>query len=229
MLSRVPVRGQQARGFTLIEMIFAVAIVAIVGSSVYVSMAGWRESRQVEQAHAFLSTLADSLQSYRSVTTGVGRFPGRLNHLTAIIDPLAAHNTNAACPDAARASCRTSCGATNVTTGNNGFNYIAANVTNWTTRGPFFHRLLSTTGTPISIGVVNDTLVRTPATAALAVDTSRMVLLSIQIDSVTTAAAQRLDLLVDGVPNTTAGIIQWTAAPVEGRMRIFWRMGIRGC
>lgn len=216
-------------GFTLIEMIFAVAIIAIIGSSVYVSMSGWREARKAEQAQAFLSTLTDSLQSYRSITTGVGRFPARLNHLTTLIDGLAAHNTNAVCADTPRASCRTSCGATNVTTGNNGFNYIAANVTNWTNRGPFFHRPLPTTGTPIAIGVVNDTLVRTPATAAAVADTSRMAFLSIQIDSVTTAAANRLDLLVDGVSGSTAGIVQWTAAPVEDRQRIFWRIRIRGC
>ena len=221
-------------GFTLVEMVFAVAIVALIGSSVIVTLTGYRDRRKVDESHDFLTALSDSLIRYDAILT---RHPARLNHLTTMIDGSRATNYQGDCGDALRLPCRTSCGAASVPgqAGTFGatatYNYVAADTVLWRDNGPFFHRELSTSGTLIGIGTVSDTLIRTPATvASTTLRDQQIATLQIQITDVSTAAAQRLDRLVDGVRDSANGVVRWSTGPTGGRYpRVFWGLRVRGC
>ncbi|MGI9139929.1 MAG: type II secretion system protein [Gemmatimonadaceae bacterium] len=229
---RLPPRRRPA--FTLVEMVFAVAIIAVIASSVVVSLSGYRDRRAVDDSYAFLVTLVDSVYAYERLIT---RLPARLNHLTTMIDGNRATNYQGTCPAAnpALASCRTSCGASGTFTGApaGSYNYTTADSLAWRDNGPFFHRPLDALGTVIGIGTVSDVLVREPSNTGgtLAESDQRRGVLQIQILSVLAASAQRLDRLVDGVDDQAAGTIQWTGSPgSDGRIPVvFWRMPVRGC
>lgn len=232
MLS-IPQRlAPRRRAFTLIEMVIAVAIVAVIASSVVISLSGYRERKAVDDSHDFLMSLVDSVYSYER---RVVRFPARLSHLTTMIDGSRATNFQGDCPTAALALCRTSCGAAGTFTGapDGSYNYTAADSVLWRDNGPFFHRPLESSGTIIGIGTVGDVLAREPANTGGTLAQSDQIrgVLQIQILSVLAAAAARLDWLVDGTPNQAAGTIQWTGSPgTDGRIPIvFWRMPVRGC
>lgn len=212
-------------GFTLLEMVIAVAIIAVLGGAVVVGLSGYRERQKVNESHDILRALAATLFRYDTALAAganpptAGRYPLQLYHLSNLITSTATTNC---------ALCRNSCGGTATPALNSV--YSTTNVTGWTTNGPFFNRdVVLGVGFSIPIGLVRDSLVRTPATAANA-DNDRA-RLQIRIDTVLLEHALDLNAMVDGDAGGGTGTVQWSATPDgSGRLSsIFWTLPIRGC
>jgi prepilin-type N-terminal cleavage/methylation domain-containing protein len=124
------------RGFTLIEIMVAVAIIAIMASVVAPNLVSWIDTQRVASAKASLDSLEAGVRRFRA---NILKYPSALNHLT---DPI---STNS----------QTSCTAQN---------YVNSGSTRWAASGPFFSKPILTSGQYIVIGTANNTLVRSPST-----------------------------------------------------------------
>ena len=205
------------RGFTLIEIAVAVAVLAILSAIVLATVVVERGRSRVSESHETLSGLVKTLYAYDTalafgdIPPTEGRFPFLLSHLTNEI------NITSSPPCQL---CQNSCGA----------QYTGKNVDGWRRSGPFYTRDIPyAVGLRIPIGLVRDSLTRVPATAG---DVSRsFARLQIRIDGVALLDAQDLDERVDGIASPTAGVVTWTAAPdADGILSsIFWNVPIAGC
>lgn len=132
-------RAVRRRGFTLIEVIVAAAIVAILSAVAFPVVTEQIERRRVDNAITTLKTLADAATAFR---VNVGMNPGRLVHLSA---PITGSDLN-------------SCGAV--------YGIPAAN--SWA-GPYYTKQILIETGLPLSednLGRVQNVFVRTPVGAA---------------------------------------------------------------
>src|SRR5688500_18482326 len=133
---QAPVRP---RGFTIIEVIVAAAIIATLSAVVFPVVAEQIEQRRVDKAITTFKSLADAVTAFRA---NVGMNPGRLVHLS---DPILSTDLN-------------SCGVA--------YGVPAANL--WA-GPYYTRQILVATGLPLSednLGRVQNTLVRTPAAVA---------------------------------------------------------------
>lgn len=223
-------------GFTLLEIVVATAIVAILGAAVFMTLSGSQNSTRVQDSYVILNTLAGRLHRYDSLTGNsatagarlplAGKYPQMLSHL---VYPIAeAVNASGNCLD-----CHTSCGFQQTLAAGVTFGYSATNNTAWDLNGPYYDRnIVVSIGFPIPIGFLRDSLVRTPAqtTATAAAAQAEAGTLQIQIDSVLEDDANELKRVVDGqVTDATVGTIRWTGSVVDGYRKIFWTMRVRGC
>jgi prepilin-type N-terminal cleavage/methylation domain-containing protein len=198
-------------GLTLIEVAVAAAIFAVLAAVVFATVHGSvsTSTKRIGDAAMELRELTNALNKFDTATGNgsapAGRMPRQLSHLT---NPITTAQLN---------SCATVYSATNVSGWNN-------------SPGPFYSRdVVPGAGFPLSIGLVRDTLVRTPATAPNV--TRSWGTLQVRIDNVSFADAQELNALVDGDNSATIGTIQWTAVPnAEGMLSsIFWTIPVGGC
>ena len=120
-------------------------------------------------------------------------WPGKLSHLTT---PITTADKNI-------------CGA----------NYAAGKVSNWA--GPYLSRVVPTTGFPIGIGSVRDSLVR----QLISGNDSYV---EIQVDSVKAEDAAELDRLYDN-DGAAAGTVRWGATSATGQVTLLFLRPIRGC
>lgn len=208
----------QRPGLTMVETVVAVTIFAVIGGAIYAGLGGYRDRQRVMDSTVILRDVVRALNRYDTLTANgafppaAGRYPRRLSDLTnEITSTVTTGCTN----------CRNSCDG----------GYSATNVSGWVNRGPFLGReVVLHTGFRIPIGLVRDSLIRTPATAANA-DRS-FARLQIRIDSVFYSDAVELNAVVDGdLPTDTTGIVRWTATPdADGRLAsVFWNIPVGGC
>lgn len=193
-------------GFSILEAIAAIAIVAIVGTILLSS--DTPESKNDRQRYDEASDALDSLteailgneptkgqSSFRWV---VGAYPGQLSDLT---KPITQSGT-------------TICGTA----------YTATMVSNWT--NPFWTKEFSANGTILVNGfTVQNALVRLssiPTFGGNQADT-----FAIRMPSVSLADAQGLDLAVDGAINGTAGTVRYTNSTDPTQVD-YWILG-SGC
>lgn len=190
-------------GFSLAEVVAAVAILAILGAVVVRNAAGASDRKRVQDSIVTLKHLTHSIARFDSV---VSRYPRRITHL---------HTKITGSPE-------TSICATVTYTGRQ----QRAWETNWR-GGPFFEYPTPASGFPIPIGMVSDTLVRNPLTAS---NTARSFgLLQIVVRQVTDGDAAEINLLVDmDNDNSTGGAIRWTADG-SGTNTMTWNIPIAGC
>lgn len=120
-------------------------------------------------------------------------WPSRLSHLTT---PITATDRNI-------------CGA----------NYSSGKVSNWA--GPYLSRVVPTTGFPIGIGTVRDSLVREMISGADSY-------VKVQVDSVKAEDASELDRLYDD-DGSAAGTVRWGPTSATGQVTLFFLRPIRGC
>lgn len=123
-------------GFSIAEIVVAIAIMAILGAIVVPSVGSYLDRKRVEDSAATLDSLRVAIGRFRTATTD---YPGRLSHLTKRITT----------------SDRTACN----TAANTIVNY--ASQTGWDNNGPFWDRSIPRTGVPLQIGTVRDSMHRT--------------------------------------------------------------------
>lgn len=222
------------RGFTLLEMVVATAIVALIGATIIMTLSSYGNSTRVRDSYELLRDLNGKLHLYDSLNGStvvgdrapiIGRYPQMLSHL--VIPIVAAVSGSGNCFD-----CHSSCGLNQTSTNGITYGYSATNKSAWDAKGPFYNRnIIVSRGFPIPIGLLRDSLVRTPAQTSTTTTSSAAGLLQVQIDSVLDEDALELKRIVDGqVTNATVGTIRWTgAADAGGRRKIFWTMRVRGC
>src|SRR6184192_709216 len=125
-------------GFTVAEVVVAVALMAVLTAVLLPAVAGYlREDKVAETA----DTLADLQNSITTFKATVGNYPSRLTHLGRAIT----------------ASDATSCTGVGPATPLTPYPTPA----NWTRGGPFYPRATSVKGFDLPIGTASDTLFRT--------------------------------------------------------------------
>ncbi|MBA2686563.1 MAG: prepilin-type N-terminal cleavage/methylation domain-containing protein [Gemmatimonadaceae bacterium] len=176
-------------GFSIVEIVVAIAIMAVLGAIVVPSVGSYLDRKRVEDSAATLDSLRVAIGRFRTATAD---YPGRLSHLTKRITT----------------SDRTACN----TAANTIVNYVAGSQTGWDNNGPFWDRSIPRTGIPLSIGTVLDSMHRT-STSVLP---GAMVM---TIPGVFIGEARELNLLEDGPldanqadGSNTTGTVQFTSS-----------------
>lgn len=203
-------------GLTLVEVIVAVAITAIIGASVYTTLGGSRDRERVRQSYEILRDITRIIDRFDTATQGgtltAGRHPRSLFQLNNPITTTQTTNCT---------GCRNVCNVA----------YVSGNVSGWNSNGPLFQSRDVTvrTGFRIPIGLVRDSLVRVPA-AAPADQGRTFGLLQITIDTVTYDDARDLKSIVDGTADSSLGVVRWSTNAVNGVLAsIFWTLPLAGC
>ncbi len=179
-------------GFSIVEIVVALAIMTILGAIVLPSVGAYLDRTQVSESAATLDSLRGAIGRFRTATAD---YPGRLSHLSKLIKTaapadLTACNTAANSPQTA---------------------YVAGSVTGWLNNGPFWDRSIPRTGIVLPIGTVRDSMHRTSISSVAGT-------LVMTIPSVSIEDARELNLLEDGAldvnqgdGSNTTGTIQFTA------------------
>lgn len=187
----------QRRGFSLLEVVIVVALLAITGAVVIPAVARANARSRAVQVYAELQTIALAIDRVRQATD---RFPGFVSHLAEI--PIDGDPTNC--------------------TGGKNTTWSGKQINKWNDDknlfGPFHRRRLSRRASATGFvladgwGTVNDSIGRGAATVLL-----------IRISNVTAMDAGELDLLVDGGNGSAAGVVRWTGQ-ADGYVSVEYEM-----
>lgn len=208
-LPRRPRRG----GFTVAEVMVAVAIIAIIASIALPNILNYLDQQKVTSAKASIDSVVAGVARFK---TAVNKYPSVLNMLTDSI-----RTTGGGAGNGNTVS-RNSCTGYAIASATGTF--AAADVTSWNNNGTFFSMPLTTSGYPIVIGTFNNSLVRVPST----VGSGQLGELNFIAPGVRTDDIEALEQLYDPETNSAAGIIRWGVS-VDGTATMTYVMKIRGC
>jgi prepilin-type N-terminal cleavage/methylation domain-containing protein len=196
-------------GFTLAEVAVSAAILAMLAAVSVPYMSSFLDKQRVQTTADKLAALADGIAGFASsvktiatVSTSTA-YPGMISQLA---NQIVANNAAAS-----HNSCGSATGAFNVT----------AVTTGWTSNGPFVNFYIPPGGLKTPLGMVSDSMVRTPVTAIPGT-------LAIRMLAVDTADASLLDLVVDGAVDGTAGTLRFTINGVTHLADISYLVPIGG-
>lgn len=196
-------RPPAPRGFTLIEVVIAAAILVFLAAITVPQVMDALDKKRVEDTVDLLSELHFGITNSRqtgfmnvvrtgAAVTNSSTVPGRLSHLTEPIVAASSTNYHNSCGSAATAT----------------YSYNATAVTTWTVQSPYYRGVVSSVdGLASPIGQIQNTLVRTPSAPPT---TNNPQFIQIRINNVDPNDATALDIRIDGVSNTTAGTIRIT-------------------
>lgn len=156
--------------------------------------------------HARVEAAAESLESIRTAIHDPRRGGGSFRQHVGVFPSKVSHLTRQI-----TLSDRNSCGTA----------YTSAETSGW--RGPYLNRTVPATGLPIGIGIVRDTLPRDPSTGGTAP------VIRVRVDSVIIEDAAALDLLVDGVRDSTAGSVRWGALDADRFVVLDYLLPLKNC
>jgi prepilin-type N-terminal cleavage/methylation domain-containing protein len=195
--------SSRRRGFSIAEIVIAVAMIAIVAAVTLPSVARYLDQQEVTTTAGTLSDLGTAIYAFRGA---VGVSPGTLTQLGQQITT----------------GDVSGCGA----------HYLSASTTRWTRSStPFYAKATSVSGFPLPLGTANDLLVRTaastsPAYLQIVIPNVRFqdaILLNDEIDG-------ELDANNTSRSNTT-GTIQWSVpASSTDRVIVTYNLSVtKGC
>jgi prepilin-type N-terminal cleavage/methylation domain-containing protein len=147
-VSASPDPTRRPAGFTLVEVIVALAIMVMIAATVTPSVVGALDRDRQDRGLAMLQTLAAAIDKFH-LTSDVGQYPRQLSYLS---QPIVSTDLN-------------SCGSP--------FGSTRAGL--W--KGPYVTRIITTSGLPVFIGTAQNTLIRTagpPTTLSIRVDGVRL-------------------------------------------------------
>jgi prepilin-type N-terminal cleavage/methylation domain-containing protein len=191
-------------GFTLIEVVVALAVVLILAAVALPNITGYLDQKRVDAAGQQLTDVRDALydntKGANSFFQIVGMNAGRLSELDSVIiagDASYATGTDNSCGNAFTAK---------------------TEVPNWLTGGPFMtYNSDRTFGMMTPIGKAEDSLTRIPNSASAGVLRINF------LNNVALADAQLLDVTIDGSTGYNAGVVQWTPqAPASGVVTMYY-------
>ena len=185
-------RQRLVAGFTLVEVAVAAALIALLAAVTSPYLVEFMDTQRAQTTADQLSSLTAGIAAFNAVvkegaaTTTLNTYPGYLWQLDSIITAAAVTSHN-------------SCGSTNNAT----FQFNATAVTAWSNNGPFVSFYVPRSGFVTPMGVVEDSLVRSNHAAAVGT-------LALQMNSVDTSDARRLDEVIDGADGGTSGTLRYT-------------------
>lgn len=179
----------------IVVLVIILGLAALVTPGVVGRLDQSRVDASAESLSALTTAIHDPSRGAGSFRRHVGVYPRRLTHLTRQIGTTEVN----------------SCGVA----------YTSTDSAGWS--GPYLNRVVPSTGVPIGIGVVQDTLVRDPTSGGTAP------VLKIRVTSVALEDAQALDTRVDGVIDGAAGAVRWGAADGEGFVTLEYLMPVKNC
>jgi prepilin-type N-terminal cleavage/methylation domain-containing protein len=208
-------------GFTLVEVVVAAVILAILAAVTVPQIIDAVDKKRVQDSYDILAELQNAITNTRNTgfidvvrtgasATNTSMMPGRVSQL---VYPILS-NQLATYPNSCGAN-HTQVNATfGAFSGANAASGTSAQTT-WTLGGPFFRRAVSTTdGLALPIGQLQNTILRTitssvaPPLGAAGATTPQYIRL--RINNVDSEDAEALDLLVDGVAGTNVGRVWYT-------------------
>jgi prepilin-type N-terminal cleavage/methylation domain-containing protein len=196
-------------GFTLAEVAVSAAILAMLAAVSVPYMSSFLDKQRVQTTADKLAALSDgiaafagSVKSSALATSTV--YPGMISQLA---NQILVNNSSAS---------HNSCG--NIAAGT--FNATAV-TTGWTSNGPFVNFYIPPGGLKTPLGMVSDSMVRTPSTAIPGT-------LAIRMLAVDTADASLLDLVVDGAVDGAHGTLLFTINGVTHLADISYLVPIGG-
>jgi len=192
-------------GFTLMEVVVALAVILVLAAVAVPSLAGYLDQKNVETTATQLATVRDAIYNtaagnvafWQRVTKGISK----LSQLSGVI------NTGAFPAVGAGNSCHNA--------------FAAGDVTRWNSFGPFVNfPISSTTGLVTPIGIAADTVTRIPFSAAAG---------NVRINflnSVLLSNATLLDGVVDGGDGNATGVVQWVTPAVNGFVTMYYFVAV---
>jgi prepilin-type N-terminal cleavage/methylation domain-containing protein len=201
--------AKRLRGFTVTEVVIAVAMMAILAAVTLPAVTSYLHQQDITTT---ASTLADLQNSITTFKANVGNYPSRLTHLAKLI---ATTDTT---------SCTGRVSATPLTL------YPAGTPAKWQGSAPYYPKAMSDKGFPLPIGTARDTLFRTVPSLTTG-------FLQIKIPSVRFQDADALNDEIDGPADlnqanrsNTTGTLQWTVPNATDRVDVtYWISVSRVC
>jgi prepilin-type N-terminal cleavage/methylation domain-containing protein len=192
-------------GFSLIEVVVALAVILILAAVALPSLTGYLDQKRIDATAVQLAAIRDAL--YNPAGTGFNQLVGNTNagRLSELDSVIISGNANYA------TGTDDSCGGT----------FSGGQRTNWIARGPFTtYNSERATGMMFPIGMAEDSLTRIPNSANPGV--LRLTFLTVSL-----ADADLLDETIDAGNGNASGIVQWTpAAPASGVVTMYYLVTI---
>lgn len=192
-------------GFTLVEIVVAVAIMALLTAVTLPTVAQYLSDQKIATTASTLTALKNGIATFRA---NVVVSPSRLTHLTRAIT----------------STDTTSCTGRGIALPFAPYGSVAA--LRWSIAGPYYPKALSTYGLQVPIGTISDTLSRTAAAGTASY-------LNITIRNVRFQDAVKLNDLMDGTADVnqadrsnTTGAVQWGVPDAHERVSVTYSVSI---
>lgn len=197
-------REQRGHAFTVVEVLIAIAIIALLAAVIIPTAKSQLDKSQVSAVSANLQAVREGILAYRE---NVGFYPSELVQLVTR-------------PGTGGVTTNNSCGAATP----------AASIAKW--RGPYLAQAITTSGFPSGDVTVQNSLTRTPANTSGAPEGTLAVSVSDVVNSTDESLAKDVEKAVDGYTVDTltlsSGAIRWTVVSgVMGTMT--YHISIRNC
>lgn len=194
-------RSSGTAGFSLVELLVTMVILIALAAVATPSILGARDTERVRTSARWLEDFTHAIHNPDSIRgsfrNDIGAYPGALEHLTREIQTTDLDG----------------CGEA----------YKPGDVIPDKWQGSYLNTVIDSTGMPIGIGTVRNTLSRDDPR------TVRNSIMRIYVDDVVIEDAMALDEHVDLSDGSTSGTVRWAGADAEGFVIVEYLMNVSGC